>query len=439
MQRQTQTSGVQGLTMQRPIFEPERDPLEWMGLITIAFAALSLVSLGRIAIPVFDEVHYLPAARAWIDGMILTNPEHPVLGKQLIALSIMALGDNSWGWRFGSVVFGALSLLAVMRMTWLASRSRFAALAAGVLVATNSLLLVQSRIAMLDIYMLGFLLMGCWALIAAGCTGRFVRARVMLAGGLFGLALAVKWNAAPVIAFAGLCVFLGNLRARYRDAPRPLGAMTIWEAALWLGVVPLAIYLASFETIRLLQIPPPRFTGPVAWQQFMLELQESVNKTHTYMSNWWDWVIDYRPIWYFYEEYDGAWRGILFLGNPLTMLAGLPALLACVWLGLRRGRIDCLMAAGAWAAALALWVAAPKPVQFYYHYLTCSTFLMIALALALDALVWRQPFRRVARGWAVTFLVASSLMFAYFVPILLGLPLASKTGFIDYAWFENWR
>ena len=422
-----------------PSTTPEsRDPWGWMILITAVFGLVAFFGIADVAIPIFDEVHYLPAARSWMEGEILQNPEHPVLGKQLIALSMTWLGDNPLGWRAGSIAATCLTLWATMRMTWLASRSRFAALAAGLFAGSNFLLLVQARIAMLDGYMLAFLMLGCWSLVAAG-QGRRVRARVILAGLLFGLALAVKWNPAPVIAFAGLCIFIGNLRARLTGARRPLGTMSIAEAFAWLGVLPVAVYLATFFPIGWLDNPPSRFTGIIDWQLYMLELQESVVKTHTYMSVWWQWVLDWRPIWYFYEEYEGAWRGMLFLGNPLQMWAGLVALGACGWLGLAKGRMDCLMVLGAWAAALAMWVAAPKPVQFYYHYLICAQFIAVALALALDTVIWRGMFARLARGWAAAFVAANLVLFAYFVPILTTQPLPKKTSFADYAWLTNWR
>lgn len=424
----------------------EKDPWGWMLLILGAFAALAAYHIDEVGVVMFDEKHYLPAARHWIALDILKNPEHPLLGKQLLALSMMVFGDNAIGWRAGSLIFAALALWATMRMTWLASRSRFAALAAGVFAATNFMLLVQARIAMLDTYMIGFVMLACWSLVAAvRSEGAAVRLRVILAGLLFGFAFATKWNVAPVIAFAGIAVFVGNLRARNGAGRRPLGRMHIIEAFVWLAVLPLAVYFASYETIRLLDVPNRHYTDPFTWQRYMLDLQESVVSHHTYMSNWWQWVLDWRPIWYFYEEYGGAWRGLFFIGNPLQMWTGLAALLACLWLGVMRQRMDCLAVFGAWLAALALWIIAPKPVQFYYHYLICGQFLAIALALALDAVVWRQMFagnrwgRYVGRGWAVAFLVANTLLFAWFVPVLTTMPLAGRTSFLDYAWLPSWR
>jgi hypothetical protein len=46
---------------------------------------------------VFDEVHYVPAARQMLEPVMsapLLNPMHPPLAKQLISLSIRSFGDD---------------------------------------------------------------------------------------------------------------------------------------------------------------------------------------------------------------------------------------------------------------------------------------------------------------------------------------------------------
>ena len=47
--------------------------------------------------------------------------------------------------------------------------------------------------------------------------------------------------------------------------------------------------------------------------------------------------MNWRAIWYLYEVVDGGQRGILLVGNPFSMIAGLPALGWCVWAGWKRG------------------------------------------------------------------------------------------------------
>lgn len=420
-----------------------RDPIGWMALVPLGFVLLALNRLTVIDKPLFDEVHYLPAARALLAGSHLLNPEHPLLGKGALAIGIALFGDNPWGWRLGSVAAGTLALFAAMRAVWWASLSRFAALATGVLVATNFTLLVQARTAMLDIYMIAPAVAALWMGAAAVRRPRQARARLAAAGVLLGLALAAKWSAAAMIGFAGIGLAVARwpaLRSGWRqwliarDAA-PFPGISLIEGLLWLVAVPLAVYAASFAPIPLLDRPPPQWNGVIAWQQHMWDLQRSVTKTHGYMSNWYHWVINYRPVWYFYEHYAGAQRGVLLLGNPLTMLAGLWGLVACIRLAWRHGRKDCGWAAAAYGAAMAMWVIAPKPVQFYYHYILPSILLMGCLALALDAYCWRR-----GRRWrAYAVIGGSCLLFAWFYPILTAARLPSKISFADYAWFQSWR
>src|SRR5258708_16497918 len=49
---------------------------------------------------VFDEVHYVPAARQMLEPVMpqpMLNPMHPPLAKQLIAVSIRTFGDRALG------------------------------------------------------------------------------------------------------------------------------------------------------------------------------------------------------------------------------------------------------------------------------------------------------------------------------------------------------
>jgi len=427
------------MSVPEPVPHHPRDPLGSTWAIALLFLALTLVRLTVPSKPFFDEVHYLPAARALLQLSHLANPEHPPLAKELIALGIALFGDRPLGWRLVPALFGALGLFAAMRAMWFASQSRFATIACGVLLATAFPLFVQARIAMLDAIMAGFVLVALWMGAAAVREHETARWRLAIAGAALGCAMAAKWNAVPLAVLPGLAFLAVRARdagIRFVTAHRgpPIGGMTAAEAAVWLGALPLAVYALAYWPYAWLGDGAVSVTGLFDLHRRMLDLQEQVVEHHTYQSVWYQWVLNWRAIWYLYEPVDGAQRGVLLIGNPLTMLAGLPALAWCAWVGATQRRWDALAVAVLYAASLGLWIVAAKPVQFYYHYLLPSCFVAAALALALDEL-WQ-------RGWRwlpLATLGASTALFAYFWPILTAARLDGPNAFLAWTWLESWR
>lgn len=422
-----------------PVPHHPRDPTGWTAAIALAFFALCCVRLTVPAKPYFDEIHYLPAARALLDLARLPNPEHPPLGKEMIALGIALFGDRPLGWRIVPALLGALGLFAGMRAIWFASLSRFAVIAFGFLLASAFPLFVHARIAMLDGIMASFVLIAAWMCAAAFREHETARWRLAIAGAAIGCAMAAKWNAVPLAAVPGLAFLAVRVRAagwRFLTATRglPVGGMSVVEAAVWLGALPLAVYALAYAPYAFLADGAVGPAGLIDLHQRMLRLQENVVSPHPYQSVWYQWAANWRAIWYLYEPIDGAQRGVMLIGNPLTMLLGLPALAWCAWAGIARRRWDALAVAILYGISLGMWIVAPKPVQFYYHYLLPSLFLIAALALAIDAL-WRRGWR-----WLPLLVVASSLgMFAFFWPILTAAPLDGPNAFTRWTWIDSWR
>ncbi len=420
----------------------QRDPLVWCVLIALGFLALVWHRLGVPSQIYFDEVHYVPAARKLL-AMEAVNAEHPMVGKEVLAAAIWLLGDKPLSWRVPSAMFGAFGLFAFGRAIWWASRRRFAVLAGMGLLATSFAWFVQSRIAMLDMVMAGFTMAALWQLaVAVGLPADRARWRLAAAGVLLGLALGTKWSVVTVAMLPGVAF----LACRFRDhgrrllaesSSRPIAGIALWEAAIWLGVLPLAVYWATYLPAFFYPVNPVDPLAPIAWHRNMVELQDSVKKLHPYRSIWPDWVVNWRAIWYLYEPVDGAQRGVLLVGNPFTMLAGLPALLWCLWAGLWRRRNDALAFALLYLAALGLWMVNSKPIQFYYHYLLPGSFLMACLALALDAL-WSRGGKW--RWGPAASLALSSGMFAWFYPVLSAAVLhEGRNAFVKWMWLNSWR
>jgi dolichyl-phosphate-mannose-protein mannosyltransferase len=164
-------------------------------LIGIAAQLLFTVHLDQPGGIMFDEVHYVPAAHALIDLSGPRNTEHPLLGKELIALGMDLLGDNPFGWRILPTLAGTATVLGVFAFLWILMRGRMrVAVTGAVLVMLNQSLFVQARTAMLDVFLGAFLLWGLVFLLwAMHGTRAQVRWRWCAGAALLGLATAVKW------------------------------------------------------------------------------------------------------------------------------------------------------------------------------------------------------------------------------------------------------
>ena len=419
----------------------ERDPWRWCAGIATAFLALLWVRLHIPGKIYFDEVHYVKAARVLLTMARPQNAEHPMVGKEILAAGLKLFGDTPKAWRIMPALFGTLGLFAFSRSLWFASQRRLATIAGTLLLATDFAWFIQSRIAMLDIFMASFMMLALWQLAAAVRLPQQGRWRLALAGVFLGLSMGAKWSAIGPAVVPGL-VFLGcklkdhGKRFLIARAGGPVPGISLIEAALWLGAVPLLAYFISFAPTFYYAQNPVDPWHMIDHHRTMIRMQDSVVKTHLYMSVWWQWVLDYRPIWYLYEPVDGAQRGILLLGNPIAMWSGLPALFWCLWRGFRNDRKDMLAFAALYLVSIGMWIGNGKPVQFYYHYLLPGSFLMACLALALDD-VWRRTDRW--RWLAAATMAGTLLAFVWFWPIISAAALAGKKSYVTWMWLDSWR
>ena len=165
------------------------------------------------------------------------------------------------------------------------------------------------------------------------------------------------------------------------------------------GLVAALAYFLTFLPAFFYHDDPMTLAELLPFQARMYAQQTQVLPHHTYQSDWWTWPLMIRPIWYLYEHADGAMRGVLMIGNPAVLWGGLIAVLACLWAGLRNGRV---MTAGLlWVAAYLPWVIIPKSLGFFYYYYVPSIALPIAaprsvLNFMLALSLWRS--NRAARS-----------------------------------------
>ncbi|SEL36729.1 Dolichyl-phosphate-mannose-protein mannosyltransferase [Sphingomonas palmae] len=402
----------------------------------LAGALVALVSelifLVRLGVPnklVFDEVHYVPAARAMRDLSGPTNIEHPLLAKELIALSMAWFGDVPFGWRFASTVAGAATVAGVFALVQLLTGRVRASLIGAALAFMSFTVFVQARIAMLDTFLAAFLLWGivvlAWS--ARAPTRGHVHARWCAGAALLGLATACKWTAGPYVAFAAVAY----LRLRHGHPERWRGLNPVVAIAL-LGIVSVGTYLLTFAPAFFYTSDPMIWSRLIPFQLEMYARQTQVLPPHTYQSNWYTWPLMQRPIWYLYEPVDGVQRGIWMIGNPAIMWGGLVAVATLFWAWVKTNSAQLLAPALLWVASLLIWALIPKSLGFYYYYFPSGIFLVVALAVALDH--WRTSLR----GWDELYLLVCFALLVYFLPVLCAEPLTDAGAFRRWTWFSSW-
>ena len=151
----------------------------FLGLF-IADIILRLIWLNQPAGSlIFDEWYYVNVARVIlhlpqsvgsngqppyvnVPAGLDPNHEHLPLAKLLIALSVWIVGNNGYGWRIPSVIFGSISILAFYLLMKRISNEPIIPILSTFLLSFDNLVFVHSRIATLDIFSLGFMLLSLY-------------------------------------------------------------------------------------------------------------------------------------------------------------------------------------------------------------------------------------------------------------------------------------
>lgn len=485
--------------------------------VAVSFFALGVWNLYTPNEQVFDEIYHSRTAMEFIRGINPYEWTHPHLGKLLIAVGILAMhqinhllealglrhfdpatspppgtmppgvfdGFDGFGWRISSLVFGSLTLVSVYVLARrLFGSRRVATLSAGLL-AIDGVYFVQSRIAMLNIYAVGFAIVaaiGLWEFLWRDCArnpgwyrhgvpaspqqaqGRFpAEAWLFLWAVGIGLAMASRWSG--VFAWGlGLIVVLLDWAWRRRKQ-LALGGHVAYAAllALTFVAIPVAEYVASYIPWML---QGHSLMDVVRLQAQMYYYHADMKATHNYASAWYTWPLMVRPTWYYFHDWkNGTVSGIDAIGNPAIWWLYLPVmgLLTYLFVKARDLRAGFLLAfgLGMWLA----WGVEPRKLVFMHYMFDAIPFLAIGIASVVDRLlqlarpdalaptagpllrffvgpedgVEPEPWQRTANGYraGLAYLALAIAAFAFFYPILAAIPITWQF-YSAHIWFHTW-
>jgi dolichyl-phosphate-mannose-protein mannosyltransferase len=443
---------------------------------------------------IFDETYY--AHDAWSllhHGVELDSSDsapgfivHPPLGKWMIALGQLLSGSDesvvvdghhyaasTLGFRVAAAVIGTLCVLMTARIARRLFRSTLLGCVAGLLLALDGLEFVQSRLAMLDIFLM------FWVLAAFGCLlldrdqGR-QRLASMLDGPAgpgrgpslgfrpyrwgvaicLGAATATKWDGVfwlPAFLLLAAVWDVGARRAAGWTHPLRDAARRDWlVAAVPFLLVVVAVYTASWTGWFLSDgahafnhdkyVEPGQswlshgwavLHGWVDYHQKIYDFHSGLDSGHPYLSRPWGWLLLSRPVAYFYASPKGCGAAscsqeVLGVGTPAIWWAAIFALVVVLWRAV--GRLD--WRAGAIGLSFLVgylpWFYADHEhrTMFLFYLLPVVPFMALAVTYVLGLVIGGRrasPTRRTVGSVVVgVYLLAVLANFAFLYPVLSG-------------------
>lgn len=444
-------------------------------LITALAGFFRFWNLGTPAKFVFDETYYPKDAWSLLNyGVehgfvekandlivggnlnVFVNPlqpsfvVHPPAGKWLIALGEWAVGMNPFGWRVAIAVVGTLSILVMARLVRRLTRSTLLGCVAALLLALDGLHLVESRIALLDLPVMFWLLLGLSTLLidrdwmrrkladAAEPLGRIApgkwgprllwRPWRLVAGLCFGLAIATKWSAIIPLAVFGLLTVWWDWGARRAVRSTLFRVGTFFRAILdafvafvTMVVTAVLVYVASWTGWLVtttgydrgwakgkdpvlfgvsLPNPLPGLFDPLRslwhYHQEIWTFHTNLTDTHQYQSSPWSWLVVGRPVSFDWVDKIGPDKGcttdrcvqeILGIGTPILWWGSVIAVIACIVFWLAgRDWRFGIPVLGVAATWLPWFQYDDRPI-FYFYAIVILPFLVIGATLVLGKIL----------------------------------------------------
>ena len=393
------------------------------------------IRLWRLSLPtgyIFDEVYYAKNANSLLSSAVELDAQgqaefvvHPPFGKWLIAIGIRFFGNEEFGWRFASAIFGTLSILLIYLIVNKLFNSEFLSITAALLMAFDGLNLVMSRVALLDIFLMFFILLSIYFLITNN---------LWLSGSAIGLAISIKWSAAFLIPLVILFVVIYN-KVTFRNLYKVVSQFTL---------LPISIYFASWSGWIFSsqgwarQSESNVFASLWNYHLQILDFHQGLDDKHAYQANPWSWLVLGRPTSFYYESpsdcgAEKCAQEILAIGTPLLWWISIFAVaITFGFLVTKLERAAAIILLG-FAGTYLTWFFIQSRTTFYFYSISILPFLILALIYCFNQLLNSAIYKK----YITSFVILVAINFIYFLPIYLGISIPYSQ-WLSRMWFESW-
>ena len=461
-------------------------------LILIGSFTLRFLHLGDIPGSTFDEVFYPRYGFNYLTGENFYYV-HPPLANYLYAAGIWIYSQLPWidlasidsltfeqlpplSYRWLNALFGSLLCLLAYSLANALWNNKNFALIVCFFVAIDGSLLVDSRFALANIYIVFFGLCAVLCAVKSQTVDFNSRFWLLACGVFLGLAASVKWNGLGywlLICSSLLALFcmqtfdvhkprftqtqVNRLRnqkpTNYVQQKISLVSIPKWEYLIYLLATPLLVYVVIY-------IPDIQFNTEygfiekhqqqIGYHQMMVEENE-----HPYCSKWYSWPFMIRPIGYFFSVTDTLdtfgnkielFQDVHLFPNPFLYWFSAIAIITMAmqwlklfWQWISQGTVShkfylFMFILLGYFANLLPWALVSRCV-FLYQYQPASVFAFLALAWYLAQFIKSESLKYKILSWGILTIIVIS--FLYWLPFQLGITL-ERDVFYERMWFPSW-
>lgn len=394
----------------------------------------------------FDEIYHVRNAWEIANRQYMYASVHPLLGTNIIALSIHLFGMHPFAWRLPGAIASVLMLPVLYGILKHLLKRDYLSLIGSFLLAADFMHITTARIATLEPFSILFILCSFYWMLKY-CRSNFYTLTMwkgilylFLSGIFMGLSIATKWTGC--YAAIGLAIMLfTNWIQRFLEYKKDKEAhqqffkillTTMLACILFFIIIPIVIYCISYIPDKIFRNEPWTIANVWKQAQQMYHYHVNLNATHPYQSTWFQWILDLRPMWYYVGIKENVFHTISCFSNPLLTWIGLPAILFTTYRALCKKDIVGWYIVVGYFSGLLPWIIYVQRIVFAYHFYPTSLFTIIAIVYCINLLNNRKMSIVVP-----AYLAAYLALFILFLPVITGFGTSQQ--FARFlAWLPGW-
>ena len=394
----------------------------------------------------FDEIYHVRNAWEIANRQYMYASVHPLLGTNIIALSIHLFGMHPFAWRLPGAIASVLMLPVLYGILKHLLKRDYLSLIGSFLLAADFMHITTARIATLEPFSILFILCSFYWMLKY-CRSNFYTLPMwkgilylFLSGIFMGLSIATKWTGC--YAAIGLAIMLfTNWIQRFLEYKKDkethqqffkILLTTMLACILFFIIIPIVIYCISYIPDKIFRNEPWTIANVWKQAQQMYHYHVNLNATHPYQSTWFQWILDLRPMWYYVGIKGNVFHTISCFSNPLLTWIGLPAILFTTYRALCKKDIVGWYIVVGYFSGLLPWIIYVQRIVFAYHFYPTSLFTIIAIVYCINLLNNRKMSIVVP-----AYLAAYLALFILFLPVITGFGTSQQ--FARFlAWLPGW-